>query len=164
MDADFSQPSPNSRGTYRHHSSSQDLQHSAEHCPLCKMIEHEILQSYAFRSLKGAQVQILGEDVVHNRGALTLGRNIEYTGSKVGILSPVYLRTVAKGPHDTNSHIQILLSDWIDVDAIDRARDKASYTDWREEWKRTSGRGEIPKLDVFTYISWAPSAARENVF
>lgn len=141
-----------SPGLYRHHSSWQDLQHSARHCPLCKMIEHEVLQSYAFRSLNGAQVQILSEDLVRNRGALKLARGTGYSGIEVGISSPIYLHTVAKASGDDNSHIRILLPDWIEADAVDRARDKASYTDWREEWKRTSGRGDVPRLDVFTYI------------
>lgn len=146
-----------SPGLYHHHSSWRDLQHSAEHCPLCRMIEHEILQSYAFRSLNGAQVQILGEDLVRNRGALKITRGTGYDGREIGISSPIFLQTVAKASRNSTSHIQILLPDWIEADAVDRARDKASYTDWREEWKRTSGRGDTPRLDVFTSIGGAVS-------
>jgi len=141
-----------SPGLYRHHSSWQDLQRSAKHCALCKMIEHEILQSYAFRSLHGAQVQILGEDLVRNRGALRIARGTGYDGRELGISSPIYLQNVAKASGDDNSHIRILLPDWIEANAVSRGRDKASYTDWREEWKRISGRGDVPRLDVFTYI------------
>lgn len=117
------------------------------------MIEHEILQSHAFRTLNGARIQILAEDLVRNRGALKVGEATDGTEVDVGVRSPIYLCTQAKTserPGDI-SRIKIVLPDWVEADAVDRARDKESYTDWREEWKRTTGKGDVPRLDVFTY-------------
>ena len=140
---------------YRHHSSWQELQHSAKQCPLCKMIEHEILQSWAFRHLNGARVQILADELVRNRGAFTIADAAENGELDIGIRSPIYLRTYEGTAGDNPSRFDIVLPDWRQADAVDRARDKLSYTDWREEYKRTTGRGDIPGLDVFTYTGWA---------
>lgn len=141
-----------SPGPYRHHSSWKDLLHSAKGCPLCKMIEHEILQSCAFRSLNGARVQILAEEFVRNRGAFTIDGGTENRDLDVGIRSPIYLTTQAGTSGGAGGRINIDLPDWDKADAVDRARDKTSYTDWHEEYKRTTGRRDYPGLDVFTYI------------
>ncbi|MCJ1249590.1 hypothetical protein MMC30_006816 [Trapelia coarctata] len=116
------------------------------------MIEHEIFQSYAFRSLNGARVQILAEELVRNRGAFTFAHGTENGELDVGIRSAIYLKTQAKRSERENSRIDIVLPDWVEADARDRARNKPSYTDWREEYKRTTGRQDVPGLDVFTYI------------
>ena len=140
------------RKGYAHHLSWASLRQSAHSCTMCQMIEHEVLQSLAFRQQKGAPVQTLREDVVEGRGALPITRTVEQQHLDTGKYTRIHLWLEASY-HDMPSYINILCPRLLAIDAESKVRFKGrlhSYTDWHESRKRYPSYYDIPRLEVWT--------------
>ena len=56
---------------YRHHVYLRELRASAKICLMCELIEDEVLQSYAWRSVPEQKVEVLDPELVKGRSRLS---------------------------------------------------------------------------------------------
>lgn len=123
------------------------------------MIEHEVLQSLAFRQQKGEPVQILREDVIEGRGALPIMRMVNEKRLDTEDYTRIHL-WLEQGYQHQPSNMMILCPGLRAIDVEDRSKTDYrvhSYTDWHESRKLYPRYDDTPRLEIWTsegYTVW----------
>ena len=118
-------------GMFRHHESLQSLQVSARNCPLCALIEQEILENYAWRARRDDRVQILAKNFVQSRGHLWTQ---DMQLSNASLQSRIILWTDSGyiPMQSASSCINIACAEWLEEEILRDSDDFLTFTELRQ--------------------------------
>ena len=138
---------------YRHHASLRDLRASAKTCLLCELIEDEVMQGYAWRSVPEQKVEVLDPELVKGRSRLSTHHlQLSEKSLQSAILLWAYVRDESP-VLGFGSLIRIETSEWC-KDELERMEQTFhTWGDMREARKREQFRSltqGYPSIDVYT--------------
>ena len=130
---------------FRHYESLHSLMTSAKQCPLCAMIETEILQYYVWRSCREQRVHTLAESLVRNRGQFSTQ---ELQLSKRSLRSKILLWTKCESTSypTQRSGIYIICTEWLEQDLQREIQPRPTFTSLRTSGPNPS---RYPFLEVY---------------
>ena len=116
---------------FRHYESLRSLMISAKHCPLCAMMQVEILQCYVWRGRRGQRVHVLAEDFVRNRGQFSI-ENLHLSNKSLESKILFWTeREVASYPSQ-HSRIYIICTEWLEQDLHESIQPRHTFTSHRK--------------------------------